>query len=1008
MIKEGIVKKMVVLPFFVIITVLLTIAVAANGELVLSKFESEDALLSWNAGDFVASVTTSQYTEIEQGSFLTASGAVADTQYAKTIFATPKTKLDLSSYRYIKARIKVDDFKAGSVNCYAKMMVTNQNGESRESIKRILSGTWQELIFELSSLKDRKDISQISIDVVPENIASDTWSEGFAIDDVVAYGYVDPIMAERFLIGEYTAYSADVEFSDDLSCLGINPINETEDFSFEFVVDGEVKKHTNALRVNIENTRNCSDFSVFFYDDSGQRVGEPYREYGTSAPFETLYLDLPNPEQIKIVKFTFPAAVGQIRINSMEFTDIYESSSEITYGNINSCIYDIENKILEIRGNIDKEKLSKFNGSQITLYALDLYEDFEIYNYTEADVLASCSASENYSFSLDIPTLGSEYLAKQYIVMSDNELISPPVCVQVSFNNMSDSLIYGATYIDSYVIADSCIGATVIDVYLDRLLLSDADSEPYLYENNNYYFNTEYAEEIEKNVKDLAYSNIKVSLRLVISSNEFDYLVYSSKDEKIDNYIPNISNELGYQGFKAAVNYLMNLCAVQENTEYGVDSLIIGKQINSGNTVAYAPSMPKTEFVKMYANLLRLAYFSADNPDICVYASVDSTLEHAILNSEGNHYDASAFLSALNQYIEDTGTFPWGVCVDMTDSEENGDKLLSLDDADSISEVLKASDAIIIINHLEADAGDTEEFVTSAVSSLMQKALTDFDGRYILDLNKCDERLKAKILEYIKAFLSNDTGMLSYSGIDTKLYDSFKSAVLNAFCEYSSIQGYFESTAEFSGKYKYFDFETASKLEGWHSVYNESKLGVVTSENGARVLACSFVSPHFENAPSAIVFSSGKTFSFDYTPVLSADITVTDHSGEKNGSKAAVTVRFTGEGIIHDVTADVIIGQECTVYANMSSLRKQPFDSVMFLMACEDDIRFDMSIDNICGYSEKYESQELEKLILEAKMPTSPQGFLNFTVIAVFVVLITALSTLTIILYLKRRATDKH
>lgn len=1011
---------------FLIIWTVLSLSVSADKEMIIDDFNSENPLLIWGPGDAVLSVQKVNYTSDFTNTYLSVIGDNSDAQIVKTVHAIPKDTLALSEYKYLMASIKVDDFVSSNTDCYVKMIVKTSDGKKAESIKTLHAGKWQNVSVDISSLKNRSDISEIEIGVVPDQTDFEFWSGGFSVDNIIAYGYIDPLLSTRFSMDEYELENAEIEFSNDNSFFELTPLSEEEGFKFKFHTNGTIKNYTNALRINLENNTDCRDLNVLLYDENGTLIKGQYEALENGITSQILYIEMPNPEKVDKIVLDFPTLRGSVKIYSMEFTDTYVNSQYITYGTVASCTFNEDENVIIIEGNISEEYVNEFSDLNIMLYALELNEDAKRHDYKQNSEIFSQPISEYFSFEIDTAKLGRKYLTKKFVIIIDSAprvFVSNPFYVDQAQTYISEQdLILGIASDNSFTVGDSGAATTVLDVQLDRLIALKNGGEPYFYENKYYYFNSAYAERLKKSVKALTSSGVKITVRISVKSPDNDKLVYSADEERYGNYLPNIANESGYSYYKAAVSFISNKCGITQNGRCGIDSFIIGQNVNSGNSISYAPEMSLTELTNTYANLMRLAYLACDSQNILIYASVDDVLEHTLIGNTSNRYDSLVFLSALSEAINLEGDFPWGVCVesDSLDAwDEPTDKRFSVDNgylAKSLLESEKVrtqnlSRPIMVVETLESPTVSPTSYAAEVLSKLTAYNIASFKGRYIIDCQNCDSDIKELLVYYFKCFISDDTEELEKIDFDMDSYTSFKYAAPKVFVERSTLDAYTQNDKQFLGTHTFFDFYKNYQLSDWSRLYNSQalKLSLTDGETTAlnTLLRKDQLDP--ENTPFAITYCPNNEFSFKYTPILSADINLKSANTETVSQSAKLVVRFIGDNLIHDVSAELEIGKEQTLYADLSSISEKTFTSVQIFISANDVSQLELNIDNIIGYSENYDSETLNKLISEKESDRiDSKSSISPSVIIVFALAITVLSTLTVILQLRKKALDKH
>jgi hypothetical protein len=1008
------VKKRLFIFILIAIMMVLLVSVSAEKEYAVEDFDSESSGLIWEAGNAVTFVST-MFSEDSESICLRAHGSAAEAVSIKTVYAEPFDSLDLSEYKFLKVNVKVDDRDIGNAECFARIIVTTVSGERAESISSIAAGEWDEITIDLTSLKLRNEIAKIEIGVVPDQIYSEMWYGGFYIDNLIAFGYIDPILTERFSMNNYKTNDCLAEFAHDNMFFTLSPTVKNKGFSIEFETEGTIKSYTNALRINLENNSDTQDFNAFFLDRNGNLIHAEYCELSTHSKQETVYLDVPNPGKIHKVRLEFPPLSGNILINAIEFADVYDMTEYITYGTITESYYNKADKTIDVYGEIPKEYVTEFKGCSLYLYALEPYENPKKYDFENATPVSKCQLSSEFHFKADASKNGDSLSAKKFVAVIDTSpkvYISHPFFIGSTSKAMAfDTFTYGVCTGSSLLTGESGAKSTIIDVHLDRLISTEKGGLPYFYDNKYYYFSASYIERLERETESLASSGVYITLRLLVNSDAINPLVYASDDTTRDNYLTNITNTDGYLYFKAAVSFLASKCYIAGNGLAGVDSFIVGENVNLGTDTVYAPAMSMTELVHTYANLLRAAEVAANNPDITVYASVSDVMAYTARGYTDNRYESLDFLEALDKCIKAEGDFPWGICVEASaDRAQNkSDKIFSLDKISSAAMLFentgKTRPTIIA-----ATWGKGSTDPSLIINSLMGDAVSDFKGRYIIDLNSCDNESRNLILKYVSAFLSGNTDTIAELNIERGKYEHFKNRNSDAFIHKTEAELSPVAPADLKGSYRYFDFDQNYQLTNFISSYGTGSVKLTDSENGTPAMTTIIEYNQFETMEKSyagVAFINRHGIAFENTPAISFDVSLADLSVEP-ASDIGLIIRFIGKNFIHDCKTEINADEAQTLYADIGNIKGQHIESIQFIVTASQDKQFELKIDNLCGYSTLYDNDTLSKLMSEKADNRAESGSaINPTVILVFAVAITALSTLTIILKLRRKSSGK-
>ncbi len=986
----------------------------ASDYTVITDFD-EKSSITWTPKDAVSGITVVKDIDINQnrGKVLSAEGALEDASAIRSIVAEFERPLDLSDYKSLSVCVFIDPVSMHDNNdCFLRIIFNSSSGKQHESIIALKAGTWEKVCADISSYSHRSSISSIELGVVPNHVEIAQWGGGFMLDEIAACDKIDTSLSDRFSFEKYSVRGASMSFAGDKTYFDLEADDSTDSVILEFDVAAIIKPDSNSLRIALENRCNASVIKVSLMRAGSTEEDVLIAGLPKSEDFTVINIDARRPSDVESIRLEFVAEEGSMRIHGIEFASVYGRDSYVTYGEVSRCVLSDDAKNIIISGKIPRSTVSAYADATLLLYSLNLNENARDYDYSSAEPIASHGMSTKFRFS--IPADKSEL--KKYVVM-----ISAPYMLFVDTPSYAESDIipYQSSSLDVGLynasddgIFESTASAAVVDVYIDKMLSSDLSGYLINIENSRYYFERSYIDSIDKTINAYKAAGATISLRLLIGSDQHSDIVFAKSDFNGANYFPNIKTDAGYSKMRACVEFLSERY-LSKKSKAGVKSFVIGKAVNAGDENFYTEASSITDFVASYAELMRFVYSYSKNrlPEVRVYASFGDVYEYSSYENVSNRFDTKLFLQALYTHITDEGIFPFGICIDSFSVDNSHNKILSASDISSLdmlfaTQSLKNEDlpVIFVDNIVRTNLSDTD--VDSCVlSRLIDMAEYGKVSSYITD---CDNNLSYsnRISSVIKAFLSNDTQKLSSLGINIEEYDELVSkgkihTKSTSFCD-----AIYSLPFKPIGKYSYFSMDSYSSVDRMLPVYGSGEVKFSPARSGKRYLTISADESGADNTAQAFlgaVLFFENSINFTYTPLIAFDLSVSEIESTES---IPLTLRFTGENHIHDVYAALEHGESQIIYADLSEYKDNLFDSVQILIKEAYSDSMILNIGSIEGFSGIYSDTELSELAASLTETDKSQSRLDPAVISGFIIVLTALSTITLLLYFKLRKNE--
>lgn len=959
--------------------------VLAENTVIVDDFASADGNVVWTAGERVSKLDNTK-------GYLRVLGEESESSEIKVVRGDFASPILMDDAKEISVKVLADS-NGEADGYYVRIMLFGASGEILEGISQIPADEFVEVKLDVSEWKHKEIVEGIEIGLIPEHTDSGTWTGSFSIDDLVAVSFAESELAKRFLFDEATVTGGKIVFAEDGSYFNLVPDEDAENTTIEFDVNVSAVAFADTLRLNIENYSE-SDKMMIAFSDSEAFSKEIYTALEPTEERRVYYVETGIGSSVKKVRLKV-FGKGVIRFNGISLTDAYSSRTYITYGDITSARLSADEKQIIITGEIPREFVTEFEGCELYLYALDLNEDPKEADYDNLPVLATHGISTKFTFRLDVGKQSGDSIFKKYVVKISSTpkvFVDTPTYVSAGdTTSAKKEITIGYSSSDLSGTAESLSEIGVVDISINKLLSSVSSGYMQASAGRYNYFDKSYVDLLDSKIAALYSSGVAVTARLVVDGKELDGLYFDSSADS-DAYLINVGDERGYGLVRAAIEFLVT--RYSDARKGVIDAFIIGEKVNVGRDVSGAPNMSVTDLVNSYANAMRLVYISAANcgANVRVYASVGDIYRSNYVVLRNNETDTELFVKALGEYIGDEGYFPWGVCVESVEGM-SGERITASEKrifSSFLSDMSAYSGASVMKTSLMRDG-------TAAIEEFIQAAELGFVGKYVFsDVSGTNAKL-------IRALNTGDERLIETVGADAKAYASLVSTGKIKTRKYSLGEALLAKPEKLIGSYVYYDFNTHTGIGGFTTSYYAESVRVAEDRAETPVLLAKIDKSLYGENDSAelsgvgVVFDTPKSFSL--TPVLSFDVAL---SGADNTELASsdIVIRLTSKTKVYEYIANVGMGEFNTVYIDLGRQASETFESVQVLVKDNAAKSFELSVDNITGYSREYNDSGLNQAINMSGTSSENSGEgrdIIAVVITVFAILLTVVASIVII-----------
>lgn len=354
-------------------------------------------------------------------------------------------------------------------------------------------------------------------------------------------------------------------------------------------------------------------------------------------------------------------------------TDVDEYPLDTSLGTVTRCSF-IKNGDLEtvqIEGNLTRDAAVGYIDGEICLYTIPVYRSVK--DVLAEDPFMTLGTSTDFKFSVDLSAHQALRSGKFAIALRNSErtvCITPPIS-PVPLSTVANSKLPTAVVssADPAQVFLSGAGGTVIDIPLDRLILSSASNNAKLtaWGDSFIYLDRTILASLEGATEFYSSCGIRVFFRLCVTQND---IFITAAGKSASGYALDVSIKQNADTLCAAVEYLAS--------GFSPAGFMIGHSMNSSSLYNSAKFGDIFGYMKSQADVARCVYSIAasHDPQTIVLLPFESVSEEDLALSFGElpAYLPSAYCAALADYF--TGAYQssmrWAAVTAVT-SENDGD-----------------------------------------------------------------------------------------------------------------------------------------------------------------------------------------------------------------------------------------------------------------------------------------------------------------------------------------------
>lgn len=677
-----------------------------------------------------------------------------------------------------------------------------------------------------------------------------------------------------------------------------------------------------------------------------------------------------------------------------------------------TCTYDAVKSQIVIEGTVKHDIMTAHKDYTIELYAIPPGEDYQIIINDENTVaLSSASMAIKFTFNVDAVSMHERY-SKYAVVFCSPEgeryLSGTPMLASVSsdheytYGDRTD--FKGIHSNDSSVLFDSGAGTVIVDIDLSHIVGDVSNSILYPMGDTYIYINRSYILDIDKKVLSASVTNGKVYLRFLVNASD-EKLATAPDKENNRLGIPNLYSEEALNIISAVSGFLAERYDGTNATNGHISGIILGSRIDDIENTNHIGELSVQEYADIYTLYLVVVANAV--------RSVNPETDMVIPLSDANDYSSS---SALRKELRPSEFFEY--IISQLDSSVSGDfDCTAMIEADTVpfdiscQNIEKGIDRTVPINEEKIYTQNISVF-TSYVEKLARKYQSAPSNIIYMWNVPSDLKGNALCCAYAYSYYK----LMSYAKISSFVV-SFEGSDSNGFSDVSNILKYIDTDKGISKTrniLKYFEENTWNDVIG--GTVNNKKLrslietqaftqipvGIVGEFNYIDFSVSStlnmmaggkncllITSEHDINGDRAVKISSAKMKlgdrlecigvfdypeSYRYTPFLGITLSIDGGSDE---SLYEVTLTL-GEGRNRISAAGVVTSGEKTILMFDASAYSSDYmaDHFSISVRCLDSDADGVSVwlHDFKGYSTKYVSEELDRLVEEQRQQIRKQN----------------------------------
>ncbi len=539
--------------------------------------------------------------------------------------------------------------------------------------------------------------------------------------------------------------------------------------------------------------------------------------------------------------------VAQLELYAMYDVSVYDPTEDAiastVTAEIEQCYYEPgnggEEGTIKISGSIP----SIFEDDESTLAVFSFGpNDQDSSNVITKAPVARMSISKSFSFS--IPARNAEEIYSRYAVAvvtksGERRLLCQPIYPDIRAEGAADDGGFKGVHTDSvFSILDSGADVGIVDVYLDRLLLSSSDSRDsilYAGDHSYYFFSEAEIDALDHRVRNLTGHGCEVYLRFLVSPDAADLSYVNPADSAVGivNKGVDIKSETALLEISALTDFLTH--RYHDGAFGSIDGIILGRSADRSSRFSYVGMQTLATYAKKYATYLNLVAGTARSNvgDLRIVVPVSDrphTPTVTLADLTGDYF-SDLFIDSLLLAMKDLIHTPPEISIMLESYEGNEEKdLASMRSLREMTDLIERSSATanfldrkILYAWCPSALYTAEELNAAYAIRYVSLFFNDSVRSFILDLSMHEQaKLVISRLKHLILAIDTERGEAMLREIQQAYpnqllpFDS-KALVTEYIHKISaSLSGYTNGRVPI-GSYALFDFSALGDSAGWYA-----------------------------------------------------------------------------------------------------------------------------------------------------------------------------------------------
>ena len=950
----------------------------------------------WDSDTLSSDVTLAEKIDTFPFNVLTGNGSlIVSTENAKSqqknyISKTFDTPIDLSQYSVISSAVNCSAVDGGEYTFDIELYSGREVFRAQQVID---DQSWNAVFVDISGFKMRNSIDKIRISVSYECGDVPVSFFEYYVDNIAVTKDKNVVNRVRYSAESYNITGGVAELTED----GIK-VTPKEDVLYVDLLNFCYSSLNGANSLSLKGVYEGSlaYISLYVQDENGEytlmSLDTVKGESGVINARLPLYDDA-----LKNIRLEFTGNVKSFTIENIGlFSTFVEDNG--TIGVIDTCAINSNTEEIIIRGMFEKENWQEYLQKDIYLFSHDLSEEVTGDGLKNATYLAKSKVTSS-DFIFRISYAGEvdkrQFLHRKYTVAvkSENgfEIVDYSKCITNpdSFLKNTSKIseggsgkgVYGAgiSFMQEMGVSDTVVWVDIGKFFL----LEDQSGSKFECGGVLYYYNNEYAETLNKTIRNYGEKNINVTLCIVVSDtgNEMlnKLLIYEGADLSADYCAYNTKSAQGLSYLRAFSEYWASKYA-----ESGyIKRIVFGDSVSRAYDSYNMGEKLLSSFTEEYAKGLRTVYNAVKSyaPYINIYTFVDEVWDNNYPFDLYTRYDSKAFLESLGDCISSDGNINWGIAQNLypylyDDYFSYRDKGLEYtEDSDRVS--FKNIEVVTdwLKNNEKYYGGASRNYIIiekTYFSKLDEKEVT---ADYVYN---CYKALNTYVSAYITDRTCNYNGAMKYIDTSDSLsYTRFAAEVLGVATWESVIKGFSIdnvsrknitrsqielSRSDIKGSVEIYNF--GDNRQGWLPYGFSENISAGSSLGDKRHLMWLMLGEVPSGESRGLVKKFSTPYDMSLTPIMNFEINAA--TLPQNVSYLQMTVMLISGNDVYEATGMVKGGSWLSVYCDFSSFAGlSKIDEIRILFYADENY-YDspqIFIGSINGMSTEYDSETLFSML---------------------------------------------